>query len=197
MNELHSKPIARQKDLAERQYGAENLTCYADVMTNVARAGEAAHDATSEWMVAHRALSRLARERAAFDAEEGRCLLAALRSEAHVHLGFASFTEYVERLFGYGRRCTQEKLRVAEALEHLPALARALSHGELTWSALREITRVAVPGTERAWLDVAHGKTNRQLEELVAGKQPGDTPSEAEPSERDRKRRMTADDLAR
>jgi hypothetical protein len=99
-----------------------------------------------------------------------------LRSAAHVHLGFATFSEYVERLFGYGRRCTQEKLRVAEALENLPALARALSHGALTWSAVRESTRIAAPQTETAWLDAAHGKTLRQLEELVAGKQPGDTP---------------------
>ena len=52
---------------------------------------------TSAWMLAHQALSRLARERAAADAEEGRWLLEALRSAAHVHLGFGSFSEYVER----------------------------------------------------------------------------------------------------
>jgi len=48
----------------------------------------------SEWLVAHAALSRLAKARAAADAEEGRWLLAALRSAAHVHLGFGSFGEY-------------------------------------------------------------------------------------------------------
>src|SRR6187399_3697482 len=79
----------------------------------------------SEWVVAHRTLSRLAKERAAADAEEGRWLLCALRSAAHVHLGFGSFLEYVERLFGYKPRSTHEKLRVAEALESLPALASA------------------------------------------------------------------------
>src|SRR5688572_2184801 len=98
----------------------------------------------SDWVRAHEALSRLAKERAMADAEEGRWLLAALRSAAHVHMGFGSFGEYVERLFGYGRRCTQEKLRVAEALEQLPALAAALQEGALSWSAVREITRVAV-----------------------------------------------------
>jgi hypothetical protein len=139
----------------------------------------------SDWRQAHAALSGLAKQRALADAEEGRCLLAALRSAAHVHLGFATFGEYVERLFGYGRRCIQEKLRVTEALEHLPALARALSQGALTWSAIREITRVAVPKTEPAWLDIAHGKTTRQLEELVAGKQPGDAPfTPSDPSAR-------------
>jgi hypothetical protein len=101
-----------------------------------------------EWVRAHEALSRLAKERAAADAEEGRWLLRALHSAAHVHLGFRSFGEYVERLFGYQPRSTQEKLRVAEALERLPALARSLEAGSLSWSAVREITRVAVAETE-------------------------------------------------
>ena len=127
-------------------------------------------------MRAHEALSRLARERARADAEEGRWLLAALRSAAHVHLGFGSFGEYVERLFGYKPRSTQEKLRVAEALEALPVIARALEQGALNWSAARELSRVAVAETEQEWLGVAHGKTVHQLEVLVAGKGPGDRP---------------------
>jgi hypothetical protein len=110
-----------------------------------------ANDA-SDWKQAHAALSRLARERAALDAEEGRWLLRALRSAAHVHLGFGSFAEYIDRLFGYRPRTTQEKLRVAEALETLPHLGRALETGALSWSAARELTRVAVPETEPAWL---------------------------------------------
>lgn len=129
------------------------------------------------WQVAHAALARLARERAAADAEEGRWLLAARRSAAHVHLGFGSFGEYIERLFGYQPRSTQEKLRVAEALEELPAFERALSEGELSWSAVRELTRVAARGTEQQWLELARGKTLRQLEELLAGKRHGDEPS--------------------
>jgi len=44
----------------------------------------------TEWVRAHEALSRLAKERAAVDAEEGRWLLAALRSAAHAHLGFTA-----------------------------------------------------------------------------------------------------------
>src|SRR3984885_6019784 len=131
----------------------------------------------SEWVRAHEALSLLARERAAADAEEGRWFLAALRSAAHVHLGYGTFGEYIERLFGYKPRSTQEKLRVAEALEQLPAIAQALANGGLNWSAARELTRVAVAETESAWLDVARGKTVHQLEALVAGKSPGDGPS--------------------
>jgi len=127
--------------------------------TNSARVEENECD----WLRAHEALSRLARERAAADAEEGRWLLAARRSAAHVHLGFGSFGEYIERLFGYTRRTVQEKLRVAEALEELPNLARALDTGSLGWSAVRELTRVAVADTEQEWLDFARGKTLLQL----------------------------------
>jgi hypothetical protein len=133
------------------------------------------------WMQAHQALSRLARQHAALDAEEGRCLLAAYRAATHVHLGFASFSEYVERMFGYSPRSTQEKLRVAEALQRLPAISSALEEGALSWSAARELTRVTSPETESEWLDFARGKSVRQREEVIAGAQPGDTPSSRSP----------------
>jgi hypothetical protein len=78
--------------------------------------------------------------------------------------------------FGYSPRSTQEKLRVAEALEQLPRLSRSLETGALSWCAARELTRVAVAATEQAWLDAAQGKTTREIEALVAGKNPGDEP---------------------
>ncbi|HWP04188.1 MAG TPA: hypothetical protein VNN72_00540, partial [Polyangiaceae bacterium] len=56
----------------------------------------------ASWRQAHEALVRLATERAGLDFDEGRALLRARRSGAHVRLGFASFLEYTERLFGYG-----------------------------------------------------------------------------------------------
>src|SRR5262245_47934591 len=131
----------------------------------------------TDWQTAHAALSRLAQQRAAADAEEGRWLLAAQRAAAHVHLGFGCFAEYIERMFGYRPRSTHEKLRVAAALESLPVLASALESGQLSWSAVRELTRVAVAETETEWLELAVGKSLRQLEELVAGKHLGDAPS--------------------
>jgi HNH endonuclease len=133
--------------------------------------------AESPWQRAHRVLQRLARERAAADVEQGRWLLAALRSAAHLHLGFGSFHEYVERLFGYCARTTQERLRVAEALEQLPQIARSLAQGQLSWSAARELTRVAIADTEHDWLRATADKTVRQIEALIAGAAPGDLPS--------------------
>ena len=80
-------------------------------------------DESHDWLQAHEALSRLAKQRAHAEWEEGRALLAALRAGAHRRLGFGSFFEYVEALFAYKPRSIDEKLRVARALESLPSLA--------------------------------------------------------------------------
>jgi len=140
---------------------------------------EDVHTAVS-WRRAHEELVRLSAKRAGLDFEEGRWLLRAFRSGAHRELGYGCFHEYTERLFGYGPRLTQEKLRVAEALEALPETAEELKVGTLSFSAVRELTRVAVPATERDWLRAARGRTVREVEELVsghrAGSRPGDVP---------------------
>src|SRR5687767_13425213 len=116
----------------------------------------------AEWMLAHEALSRLAKARAQAEFEEGRWLVCALHAATHVRLGFGSFAEYIERLFGYSPRTTQEKLRVAEELEELPETAAALETGTVNWSTVRELTRVATAETEKEWLEAAKGKTVRQ-----------------------------------
>jgi hypothetical protein len=133
----------------------------------------------TEWQHAHQQLSSLALARAGLDFDEGRWLIQALRCGVHVRLGHGSFAEYVERLFGYSPRLTQDKLRVAEAIQTLPAMAHALSAGEISWSALRELTRVAAPDTERDWLNAARGGTVREIEQLVSGRHVGDHPGDA------------------
>src|SRR5882672_12191618 len=87
-----------------------------------------------DWRRAHEGLTRLAGCRARLDWEEGRALLDALRSGAHLHLGFGSFGEYIERILGYRRRSTEEKVRVAGALESLPLLGQVLRDGTMSWS---------------------------------------------------------------
>jgi hypothetical protein len=63
-----------------------------------------------------------------------------------------------------------------------PLIAEALEQGELAHSAVRELSRVAVPGTEEAWLEAARGKSLREIEALVSGHRPGHLPSdETEP----------------
>jgi hypothetical protein len=43
---------------------------------------------------------------------------------------------------------------------------------------VRELTRVAVPSTEGAWLDAARGRTVREIEALVSGSRPGSRPGD-------------------
>ena len=134
---------------------------------------------TETWQRAHDALLRIAKARAALDHEEGGWLLVAHREQAHARLGFGSFVEYVERLLGYSPRATIEKLRVAEALEQLPALDAALRDSAVSWSAARELTRVATPDTEADWLAAARSRSVRDIERLVSGRRPGDRPTDA------------------
>jgi hypothetical protein len=131
-----------------------------------------------DWKVAHEQLLRLARRRAGLDLEEGRWLLVAFRTGAHVRLGHGSFAEYVERVLGYAPRMTHEKLRVAEALETLRAVPQALREGKLSWSAVRELTRVATAHTEGEWLAAAQGRTVRDVERLVSGHGFGSRPQD-------------------
>jgi hypothetical protein len=139
-----------------------------------------------EWQCAYEELVRVAKARAGLDWQEGRSLLAALRAGVHLHLGYGTFAELVERLFGYKPRWTEERLRVAEALESLPVLEQSLRDGAISWSAARELTRVATAASEDAWLAVARGRTVRQIEELVAGHAPGDLPESPRNAERQR-----------
>ena len=132
---------------------------------------------TASWQQAHEALLRLAKARAGLDFDEGERLLEALRARAHERLGFGSFVEYIERLFGYAPRLTHDKLRVAEALEDLPELGKALREGQASWSCVRELSRVATRETEQAWLEVARGRTVREVERRVSGHQRGSLPS--------------------
>jgi len=130
------------------------------------------------WRRAHDELVRLAKTRARLERGEGRWLLVAAREGTHARLGYASFVEYVERLFGYSPRFTLEKVRVAEALEVLPETSRALDEGALNWSAARELTRVANRDTEGEWLALAAGRTAREVERLVSGHRAGSKPSD-------------------
>src|SRR5690349_23983213 len=95
----------------------------------------------ADWQQADRALRSIAR-RAGLDAEEARWLLVARRTALHRQLGFATLAEYLERVLGYGPHAAAERLRVAEALDELPATHAALARGALSFSAVRELTRV-------------------------------------------------------
>ena len=132
----------------------------------------------ADWREADRKLRANARQRAALDADEAFWLREAERLRIWTPLGMVSMVDYLERVLGYGPRAGQDRLRVARALGALPVLTAALDQGALSYSAIKELVRVATPATERTWRDEAMGKNQRQIEELVAGHSPGDLPDD-------------------
>ena len=128
----------------------------------------------SDWQSIDQALRTIAQRRAALDADEARWLREAEACQIWRPLGMVSAIDYMERVLGYAPRSAQERLRVARALGTLPQLTAALAQGELPFSAVRELTRVATLATEAAWVAAATGKNLRQIEELVADHRPGD-----------------------
>jgi hypothetical protein len=124
------------------------------------------------------ALRTIARRRAALDAEEARWLREAEAMQLWRRFGMVSMLDYLERVLDHSSRTAQDRLRVARALGSLPRLTDALAGGAMSFSAVRELTRVATPATEAAWLGAATGKNLRQIELLVADHRPGDDPSD-------------------
>ena len=123
-------------------------------------------------------LLELAARKGELDAEIGHWLVEAERAGVHRELGFASLVEYAERRLGFDARTTRERLRVAKALERLPRVRELLRTGARSWSAVREIVRVASPEHEAEWIDATEAMTVRQIESRVAGHEYGDAPSD-------------------
>ena len=61
----------------------------------------------------------------------------------------------------------REKVRVARALGDLPRLSAAMQRGELSYSKVRALTRVATPANEDDLLDFARCATAAQVERLA------------------------------
>src|SRR5262245_2591336 len=124
----------------------------------------------------HTQLLRITKARTGLDAEEARYIVAAERAQIHLGFGCVTVVEYLERFHGYRRKDAVERVRVAQKLELLPDLMRALESGTLKWSAVRELTRIVKPHTEDEWIEEALGKSVHQIEAMVAGRKPGDRP---------------------
>jgi hypothetical protein len=130
-----------------------------------------------EWQDVDRELRSIARRQSGLDAELMRALREAERVRLWREVGCTSMMEYLERVFGYSPRVSQERLRTARKLDELPELAAALAEHELPFSAVRELTRIATPTTEATWRAAARGKSLREIEEMVSGLAEGDLPA--------------------
>jgi hypothetical protein len=70
---------------------------------------------------------------------------------------------------GLAMGAARERVRVARALGKLPLLAQALARGELSYSKVRALTRIATPETEERLLKVSRSGTADHVERIVRG----------------------------
>lgn len=125
-----------------------------------------------------RRLREYAHQRARLDAAESLDVVRAEQMRIHIYFGCATLLEYLERRVGYSVHAARERIRVARSLATLPVTASELAKGNLSFSIVRELSRVATPDTEEAWVERAKFKTCREVEEMVAGRSPGDSPDD-------------------
>ncbi|MCA9608249.1 MAG: HNH endonuclease [Myxococcales bacterium] len=123
-------------------------------------------------------LRRLARESSRHEHTVMQWLLRADELQVERLFGYASIREYGERVFGWTGRGVEDRLRVARALEHLPRLSEAFARGDLVYSVVRELCRIATPDTEEAWIREVEGKRAREVQRQVAARSVGDRPSD-------------------
>jgi hypothetical protein len=69
--------------------------------------------------------------------------------------GFNSTVRYGMARYGMSRREARELLAAGKALQDLPLIDDAFAEGELCWSKVRELVKVAVAQHEQRWLDLA------------------------------------------
>ncbi len=81
--------------------------------------------------------------------------------------GLKSCAEWLNWRCGIGMNAAREKVRVAHALKQLPRIAASFATGELSFSKVRAITRIAKTANEEELLDLARHATAAQVEKLV------------------------------
>ena len=93
--------------------------------------------------------------------------------------GFPSCAAWLGWRVGLNQGAAREWVRVARALGTLPRVAEALSRGELSYSKVRALTRVATPETEARLIAVGRAGTAEHVERIVQGWRQVDRRAEA------------------
>jgi hypothetical protein len=81
--------------------------------------------------------------------------------------GCRSCAHWLNWQCGIGLGVAREKVRVAQALKNLPAISAAFAAGEISFSKVRAMTRVATPENEDALLNIALHGTAAHMEKVV------------------------------
>jgi hypothetical protein len=81
--------------------------------------------------------------------------------------GLQSCAHWLNWRCGIGLNAAREKVRVAHTLKDLPAISSAFESGQLSFSKVRALTRIADGANEAELLELAHHATATQVEKLV------------------------------
>ena len=84
---------------------------------------------------------------------------------------------FADRELGIGEKTARDLIRIERKLKGLRRLARAFDKGKISWSKVREITRVATPEHEKAWIRFAVQHSCAEVERKVAETPEGKPPS--------------------
>jgi len=149
-------------------------TWTSDLSSDLDRLGDEIAELSAHLDAATARLLDLIRE---FDAREGWAT------------GFSSCAAWLTWRVGLDPGAARERVRVARALGGLPRIAEALARGEISYSKVRALTRVATPETEERLLALARSGTAEHVERVVRGwrrrpprRGPGKHPTTHEPS---------------
>jgi hypothetical protein len=94
--------------------------------------------------------------------------------------GHRSCAHWLAFRTGFDLGACRERVRAARALANLPLTSASMSRGELSFSKVRALSRVATPENEGDLLDLARGCTAAQLERVVRGFKLGSRQDEVE-----------------
>ena len=88
--------------------------------------------------------------------------------ECWADLGFCTCAHWLNFKCGIGMNAAREKVRVANALANLPKIDKGLSKGELSYSKVRAMTRIADETNEDYLMMIAKHGTAHHVEKLVS-----------------------------
>ncbi len=147
--------------------------------TTITIGGEALTPPREEaWKELHVELKGLGIQRSMLDARELDLLLEAEDTGLFRRMGYPTMQAYLVAELECSRHTANEKLRVARELIDLPSTAEDFHAGALSWSKVRELTRVVTAETEDEWLEAIEGKSSTEVQQMVKGFMKGSKPTD-------------------
>ena len=86
-----------------------------------------------------------------------------MRRELYRKLGYSTMRAYALDALGFSATRAGDFIRLAKKLEELPTVKKEMVAGRLGYTVAREITAVADPTTEKAWVQEAKKTSRREL----------------------------------